>query len=164
MSTSDWSNAFGPWDDSPLVCAADVIHRWTRLLEYESPWSIMPRDDLTGLMRPVLSELLNEGRDLDHELRLRRLVHFAHDHGAFRSAQRISQAELMAEIEVVRDALDAALRKTGMGPRAADETLATLGAELDLAQRAAVRGWYRGAVRRHAVTGSWLDRLLEELE
>ena len=27
-----------------------------------------------------------------------------------------------------------------------------------------VRGWYRGAVRRHAVTGSWLDRLLEELE
>ena len=164
MSASNWSNPFGGWDDSPLVCAADVIRRWTRLVECESPWSSMPRDDLLGLIRPVLSELLNEGRDVDHGRRLRRLVHFAHDHGAFRSAQRLSQAELMAEIQVVRDALERALRRTGMGSRAAEETLAALDRELELAQRAAVRGWYRGRVRRQTAAGTWFDRLLEDLE
>ena len=164
MSDSYWSNPFGGWDDSPLVCATDVIRRWTRLIQYESPWSSMPRDDLLGMMRPVLSELLNEGRDLDHDTRLRRLVRSAHDHGAFRSAQRLSQAELMAEIEVVRDALDRALRSSGVGPRAAEEMLAALDGELELAQRAAVRGWYRGSVRRQTVAGSWFERLLEDLE
>lgn len=164
MSNSNWSNPFGGWDDSPLVCAADVVDRWIRLLEFESPWSVMPRDDFVGMMRPMLSELLNEARDVDHDLRLRRLVQVAHDHGAFRSAQRMTQAELMAEIEVVRDALESALRKTGMGPRAAGETLATFAAELELAQRAAVRGWYRGGERRQAVTGNWFDRLLEDLD
>lgn len=164
MSASNWSNPFGGWDDSPLVCAADVLHRWTQMLEDESPWSIMPRDDLLGLMRPMLSELLNEAREFDHDRRLRRLVHLAHDHGAFRSGQRVSQAELVAEIEIVRDALDGALRNSGMGARAAEETLASLAAELELAQRASVRGWYRGCARRQAVTESWFDRLLEDLD
>jgi hypothetical protein len=164
MSAFHWSNPFGGWDDSPLVSAADVIRRWSRLLAHENPWSGMPRDDFPGLMRPTLSELLNEARDADHETRLRRLVRRAHDHGAYRSAQGLSQAELMAEIEVVRDALEGALRKAGLGTRAAEETLATLDAELELAERAAVRGWHRGAVRRQAAQGSWFDRLLEELE
>lgn len=164
MSASNWSNPFGGWDDSPLVCAADVIRRWTRLIQSESPWSSMPRDDRLGMMRPMMSELLNEAHDLDHDTRLRRLVHCAHDHGAFRSAQRLSQAELMAEIEVVRDALDGALRSSGLGTRAVEEMLAALDGELELAQRAAVRGWYRGSVRRQTVVGSWFDRLLEDLE
>ena len=164
MSASNWSNPFNGWDDSPQVCVADVIQRWTCLIEDESPWSVMPRDDLLGLMRPLLSELLNEGREVDHERRLRRLVHLAHDHGAFRSAQRVSQAELVAEIEIVRDAIESALQRAGMGTRAAEETVASLGPELELAQRASVRGWYRGCARRQAATGSWFDRLLEELD
>ena len=164
MSASNWSNPYGGWDDSPLVCAADVIHRWTRMLGHEQPWAAMPVDDLLGLMRPMLSELLNEARDLDHDIRHRRLVQFAHDHGAFRSAQKISQAELVAEIEVVRDALEGVLRKSGMGSRAAQETLATLDAEFTLAERAAVRGWYRGSMKPTSPSRSWFDTLLDELE
>lgn len=159
-----WSNPFDGWDDSPLVCAADVIGHWTRLVEGENPWSVMPKDDFPGLMRPMLGHLLNDGRDSDHDRRLRSLVYTAHDHGAFRSAQRLSQAELMAEMELVRDALASALRKTGMSARATAETVVTLEAELELAERAAVRGWYRGSVRRATATGSWFDRLLEDLE
>lgn len=159
-----WSNPFNGWDDSPLVCAADVIRDWARLVENESPWSVMPRDDFLGLIRPMLSHLLNEGRDSDHDRRLRSLVYTAHDHGAFRSAQRLSQAELLAEIELVRDALASSLRKTGLSKRATAETLVTLDAELELAERAAVRGWYRGSVRRATAAASWFDRLLEDLE
>ena len=164
MSASNWSYPYGGWDDAPLVCVADVIRHWARMLEHEQPWSVMPADDLRGLMRPMLSELLNEARDIDHEVRHRRLVRFAHDHGAFRSAQRLTQAELVAEIEVVRDALEAALRTSGLGSRAARETVATLHAEFRLAERAAVRGWYRGSMRPTSRTRSWFDTLLDELD
>lgn len=164
MSDSNWSNPYGGWDDAPLVCASDVMSRWTQMLGHEQPWAAMPSDDVRGMMRPMLSELLNEGRDVDHDDRQRRLVRFAHDHGAFRSAQKISQAELVAEIGIVRDALEGALRKMGMGTRAARETLAALDAELTLAERAAVRGWYRGRVKGTPRSGSWFEKLLDELE
>ena len=164
MSTPDWSNPFDGWDESPHVCATDVLRGWSRMLGHERPWSDMPRDDLHGLMRPILSELLNEAHDSDHLARQRRLVHAAHDHGAFRSAQRLSQAELIAEIEIARDALDRALRKTGMGSRAAQETLAAIEPELELSQRAAMRGWCRGSAGRPIVSRTWFDRLLEELD
>lgn len=164
MSTSNWSDSFGGWDESPVVCVADVIRRWTRMIGRERPWSAMPRDDLHGLMRPILSELLNEARDADHSSRQRRLVHAAHDHGIFRAALRLSQAELITEIEIARDALEGALRRTGMSHRAVHETLVALEAELELAQRAAVRGWSRGRLRRPIATGNWFDRLLEELD
>ncbi len=164
MSASESLNPFHGWDDTPPVCVTHVVRRWTRMHDHEPPWAGMPRDDVLGMMRPLLSELLNEARDVDHDRRQRRLVMVAHDHGAFRSMQRCSEADLLAELELAREAVELSLRQAGMSARAASEVLATLDAEFALAQRASVRGWYRGRMRRTTMTGTWFERLLEELE
>jgi hypothetical protein len=164
VSASDSMNPFGGWDDTLPVCVTQVIRRWTTMHDHEPPWAGMSRDDVLGMMRPLLSELLNEARDVDHERRRRRLVMIAHDHGAFRSSQRCSEADVLAELELAREAVELSLRQAGMSARAAREMLATLDAEFALAQRASVRGWYRGRMRGTMMTGTWFDRLLEELE
>lgn len=164
MSASDAYNPFNGWDDSPPVCVDDVLRGWTHMLDSERPWSEMPRDDLHGMIRPLLSELLNEARDVDHDLRQRRLVTAAHDHGVFRSAQRCSELQVVAELTSVREAVRCALLKTGMGPLTVQETLYALERELGVAERAAVRGWYRGTLRRNTTGVSWFEKLLEELE
>lgn len=164
MSASEAFNPFNGWDDSPPVCVDDVLRRWIRMLDGERPWSEMQRDDLHGMMRPLLSELLNEARDVDHDQRQRRLVTAAHDHGAFRSAQRCSELQVVTELTSVREAVRCALLKAGMGPLTVQETLYALDGELGLAERAAVRGWYRGTLRRNTTGVSWFEKLLEELE
>lgn len=164
MSASDALNPFNGWDDSPPVCVDDVLRRWTRTLDSEHPWSEMPRDDQRGMMRRLLSELLNEARDVDHDQRQRRLVTAAYDHGAFRSAQRCSESQLVSELASVRDAVRCALLRAGMGPLIVHETLSALEREIGLAERAAVRGWYRGTLRRKTIGVSWFEKLLEELE
>jgi hypothetical protein len=164
MSASDAFNPFDGWDDSPPVCVDDVLRRWTRMLDSERPWSEMPRDDQFGMMRPLLSELLNEARDVDHDQRQRRLVTAAHDHGAFRSAQHCSESQVVTELASMRDAVECALRKAGLGPLTVQETLSALELEIRLAERAAVRGWYRGTLRRSVTEVSWFEKLLDELE
>jgi hypothetical protein len=164
MSAYDAFNPFNGWDDSPPVRVDEVLRGWTHMLDSERPWSEMPRDDQHGMMRPLLSELLNEARDVDHDQRQRRLVTAAHDHGAFRSAQRCSESQLVAELTSIREALRSALRKAGLGPLTVQETLYALDLEIRLAERAAVRGWYRGTIRRNTTGVNWFEKLLEELE
>lgn len=163
MSGFDPREAFGGWDDTPPVHVDEVLRRWSRILVREHPWSTMPLDDVRGMMRPLMSELLNEARDLDDEGRRGRLAAAARAHGAFRAAQECTEEDVVNEFGFVLAAIEGALRSVGLSARAAKETIIALDGDFWRAERAALRAWYGGRTRG-GVSTSWLERLREELD
>lgn len=162
MNIFDPRESLGGWDDAPPVHVDDVVRRWARLISREHPWREMPRDDVRGRMRPLMSELLNEARDLDDRDRRRRLAVAAREHGAYRAAQGCSEEQLADEFGLAIVAIGGMLRSVGISKRSAQATIESLGADFRLAQRSAVRAWYRFMVSGYASL-AWLDRLIEEL-
>lgn len=144
-------HSFGAWDDALPVRTEDVLGLWWVTLEEVAPWSAMTRDDAFGNMRRVVSEFLNESRDVYGAERTRRLLHAAREHGAFRRAQQCGREDVQCEFGVVADALDAALRIHGMAPLLVEGAMALLKADFHAARLAATEGW--------ADSGSgWPDR------
>ena len=134
-------HSFGAWDDALPVRTDDVLDLWWVTLVEDSPWSAMPRDDAFGHMRRVVSEFLNESRDLYGAERTRRLVQAARDHGAFRRAQLCRREDVQCEFGVVVDAVDAALRIHGMAPVLVESAMTLLKADFLVARHAATEGW-----------------------
>jgi hypothetical protein len=138
------ADEFGNWGDELPVAADRVVRRWWHILMDAAPWRMMPVDDGLGSMRRVMSELLNEGGDLDRGARHLRLTSAARDHGAFRRAQRCSLEDLSCEFGLLLDALDGEMRHAGMTSAVVRDILTVLDSEFCLAQEAAARGWNRG--------------------
>lgn len=137
--------AFGGCDDDLPVCPEALAQRWWTFLATESPWDGMRNDDAFGYMRRILSELLNEARDIDHDERRLRLVLASGSHGAFRRAQRCTLPDLVHEFELVVAAVHFIIRENGYDERMARDTITCLAPELRLSLRMAAQGWHRPA-------------------
>ena len=161
MSTPDPLNPFGGWDDTPYVWVSDVIRRWTRALCAERPWVEMSRDDIHGMMRPILSELLNEARDIDDVGRRRRLAIAAHEHGVFRSMQRCTEHDLVTEFAIVRESVEETLRQGGTDGWAIRDTMCALDRDFGAAKHGAMRGWHCTGARWNLTIGDTLGGPLE---
>ncbi len=129
----------GEWEFPPDIRVDAVLRRWQQILSRESPWDAMPLDDITGRMRRVLSELLNESADLDHVARRRRLMRGARDHGEFRAGLGVEEGDQMTEFGLLLVAIEGALREGGMSATAAQDTVAVLESEVWLAEYVARR-------------------------
>ncbi len=162
MNLFDPREHFGEWGAAPLVYVDDVMRRWSVILSREAPWSAMPCDDVRGVMRSVVSELMNDARDLDDTTRRQRLAVAAREHGAFRAGQGCSEEQVTEEFEYVLLAIEGALRGVGVNAHAAETAVAALDADFWLSERAALRAWHRAVVSR-SDRRRWLDVLLEEL-
>ena len=144
------SAPFGGWDNELPISANDVVRRWRQLLSTDRPWRYMPLYDVVGTMRAMLSELLDEGRDLDAAGRRGRMLCAAYDHGAFRRAQGCRREDITCEFGILLDALDSAMARRGMSRNLIRDALSILDADLELAQQAAVAGWL-GEPTRHRI-------------
>jgi hypothetical protein len=161
MSEFGEAETFGSWDDGLPLYPDDVVRRWWRILSTQKPWAEMPRDDAFGLMRRVLSHLLNQAREPDRDAR-RYMIAAAREHGAFRRAQRCRQEDLVCEFGLVLDALDGALQRTGIPSNLIRDVLGVLDSDLLLAQDAATKGWHHATPDRPIAADSWFNRLLGE--
>jgi hypothetical protein len=163
MMPFDATGAFGGYDDGVPVRSDTVLRRWWSFVENEAPWNAMPADDAFGSLRRILSELLNEAREIDHEERRVRLLAAARAHGAFRRGQLCGLADLVSEFEIVVVALRVVLCESGHGECMARDTVIVLDPEIRLSQLAAAQGWNRTPLTddRRALG---LDRFLTELE
>ena len=113
MMPFDRTEPPGGWDDGLPVWPDEVLRRWWRCRAAELPWRDMPADDAFGYMRRILSELLNEARDIDHESRQCRLRIAARAHGAFRREQLCGLTDLACELEAVVAVVNTALCDSG---------------------------------------------------
>lgn len=145
MNDSGWFEQLDGWDCELPICVDEVTRRWWRILQLETPWRDMPCDDALGAIRRVLSELLYQPRDPQDGLRMRRLAIAAFDHGLFRQAQGCDRDDIICEFGIVLDALDGALRHRGLSRGLVQDALSNLDAEIDLAQKSALRGFWRGS-------------------
>jgi hypothetical protein len=145
-------DAFGGWDDEPSLCAGVVVRHWRSTVVKYSPWDAMPADDVLGNMRRVLSELLNDARDIDHQARRVRMLAAAHEHGVFRRAQRCSSEHIYCEFGLVLDALASVLYRGGVCGDLVQNALTILDPDVRLAEHAAMIGW------NHMISSGRLDR------
>jgi hypothetical protein len=159
---SAWEQ-FGGWDHALPIAVDDLLSIWWRILSGEAPWINMVADDRRGSMRRVVAELVNEARDPDDDVRVRRLGVAAFEHGAFRAAQGCRRGDVVCEFGIVLDALDEALRRLGASPALTRDALAGLDPDLELAQRIAIRGWHRAVTKGTGVHALAVRRLLDDV-
>lgn len=164
MMPFDRTEPFGGWDDGLPVWPDDVLRRWWACLATEPPWRDMPADDAFGCMRRILSELLNEARDIDHESRQSRLQIAARAHGAFRREQLCGLTDLACELEAVVAAINAALCDSGQAESTTRDSVHLLASGLQLAQAAAVEGWNRAPLSAHRRVSHDPDRFVDGFE
>jgi len=134
---------FGGFDDEIAIAADILLKSWWSMLSVREPWSDMPMDDAYGVMRPVLSELLNEGRDCDRRKRAKRMMLAARRHGAFRRAQRCTLRSLQDEFDSVLDAAEAVMSEHGLSAEYIIDALVLLERDVSLALDASLAGWMR---------------------
>jgi hypothetical protein len=134
---------FGGFDDEIAIAANVLLKTWWNILAVREPWSDMPMDDAYGMMRPVLSELLNEGRDSDRRERARRMMLAARKHGAFRHAQKYALRDLHDEFDSVLNATEAVMSEHGLSGEFIADALVLLERDVRLALDAALAGWMR---------------------
>lgn len=137
--------SFGGFDDEIAIAADVLLKSWWTRISVREPWSDMPMDDAYGMMRPVLSELLNEGRDCDRRARARRMLLAARKHGAFRHAQRYAPRSLQDEFDSVLNAAEAVMSEQGLSAEFIADALVLLERDVRLALDAALTGWMRSA-------------------
>lgn len=135
---------FGGCDEELPIWPDQVMSRWWQLLGSQSPWREMPLDDAFGAIRKLLSELLNEGRDIDHERRQVRMLLAARDHGVIRRSQRCESAILAHEFDCLLHALHFVTRDLGLARVTLRDTLVVFDSELARAEQAATQGWHSG--------------------
>ena len=163
MTDSFWSNSFGWSDDALPICIEDVIERWWDLLARECPWSAMSYDDAHGNMRGLLRELINQARDLDDRARVRRLTVMAFEHGVFRGGQGCRREDLICELELLVDVVDASLLGLGVPPGVIRDALVCLEPDLNRAQSASLRGWRHSTSTDQLARNAAIDRLIDGL-
>jgi hypothetical protein len=100
-------------DDGAAVLPDDVMLAWRESVRDEFPWCTMPLDDRTGVMRPIIDELLDVSGGLACPIRQRRIRSAAAAHGAFRRAQRCANRVVSDDFAMLRLALNVALRRAG---------------------------------------------------
>lgn len=118
------------WDGIPLE-ANYVLCLWSRSLCRRDPWCGMPKDDASGSMRIIISELLNEAREPYDRRRVDRLTSALRDHVDFRRRQEFSPRLVTDEIDTLKGAIGTALRESGASPLLVDDFAFVLTAELD---------------------------------
>lgn len=91
----------------------------------------MPHDDATGLMRVVVSELVNEAMEPNDGRRDMRLANALRDHREFRSDQGFNDRVVVDELDALKAAIEAALHEQVASPALAVDFATVLGAELD---------------------------------
>lgn len=136
--------SFGDCDDDLPIWPHQVIWSWWQLLRSQSPWREMPLDDAFGDIGKLLRELLNEGRDIDHERRQVRMLLAARDHGAFRRSQRCELVTLAYEFDCLLHALHRVTSELGLARGILQDALTVLDSELARAEQAAAQGWNSG--------------------
>jgi hypothetical protein len=136
---------FGGFDDEIAIAADRLLKSWWSMLSVREPWSEMPMDDACGMMRPVLSELLNEGRDCDRRERIRRMILAAREHGAFRRRQRFTPRSLQDEFDSVLNAAETVMSEHGFSAEYITDALVLLERDVSLALDASLAGWMRSA-------------------
>lgn len=134
---------FGGFDDEIAIAANVLLTTWWDLMSEREPWRDMPTDDAFGLMRRILSELLNEGRDCMRRERFARMTSAAREHGAFRHAQRCSARHVFEEFAFVLDAAEAVMEENGHSEDFIADTLVVLESDVEVALEAALDGWMR---------------------
>lgn len=132
---------FGGYDDEIPIDCDSAAQRWWELLEGALPWARMELDDAFGMMRGVIRELLNEGREARHEARDLRLALAARAHGQFRRRQQCDLVAVSREFDALIEAIADELRADGYGETVIRDMLIGLGGELAAAQLATVSGW-----------------------
>ncbi len=132
---------FGGFDDEIAIAADILLKSWWSILSVHEPWSDVPVDDAYGMMRPVLSELLNEGRDCDRRGRTRRMILAARQHGAFRRGQRFTPRSLQDEFDSVLNAAEAVMSERGLSAEYITDALVLLESDVELALDASLAGW-----------------------
>ena len=132
---------FGGFDDEIAIAADVLLRSWWRLLSERDPWRDTPLDDSLGMMRRVLSELLNEARDCDRRGRIARMTVAARAHGAFRHAQRYSPRNVYEEFDFLLPAAEAVMTEQGLSPEFVTDAIAILESEVGIALDSALDGW-----------------------
>ena len=132
---------FGGFDDEIALAADVLLARWWDLISERQPWSEMLPDDAFGMMRRVISELLNEGRDCSQRERTIRMAEAARDHGRFRHAQRCSARNVFEEFALVLDSAEVALAESGHSDEFIADAIVVLENEVEVALEAALDGW-----------------------
>lgn len=151
---------FGGCDDELPIWPNQVMWRWWQLLASQSPWREMPLDDAFGGIGKLLRELLNEGRDIDHERRQVRMLLAARDHGVFRRSQRCESVVLPHEFDCLLHALYLVTRELGLTRGNLQDTLTVFDSELARAEQAAAQGWNSGV----ALTARNDQRFADDVE
>lgn len=136
-------HSYGGFDDEIAIAANVLLTAWWDLTSERGPWREMPKDDAFGLMRPILSELLNEGRDCKRRERFARMATAARNHGAFRRAQRCSARNLFEEFAFVLDAAEVVMAESGHSEDFIADTLVVLERDVEVALEAALDGLMR---------------------
>ena len=132
---------FGGFDDEIAIAADTLLKSWWSMLSVREPWSDVPMDDAYGMMRPVLSELLNEGRDCDRRERSRRMMLAARKHGAFRRGQRFPPRSLQDEFDSVLNAAEVVMSEHGLSAEYITDALLLLERDVGLALDGSLVGW-----------------------
>lgn len=132
---------FGGFDDEIAIAADTLLKSWWSMLSVREPWSDVPMDDAYGMMRPVLSELLNEGRDCDRRERSRRMMLAARKHGAFRRGQRFTPRSLQDEFDSVLNAAEVVMSEHGLSAEYITDALLLLERDVGLALDGSLVGW-----------------------
>jgi hypothetical protein len=135
-------------DDDAIVTPDAVMRAWRESVRDEFPWCTMPLDDRTGVMRPIIDELLDVSTGLACPIRLRRIRSAAAAHGAFRRAQRCAKRVVSDDFAMLRLALNVALRRAGQSRPTTRGVLRCLVPDWRMARSAARDGFVVDHPRR----------------
>jgi hypothetical protein len=139
---NDWQASLDDWDWEAIPADVDaVLFKWWTTLRAAPPWSAMPADDALGVMRLVVSELLNEARHPSDGLRGLRLAEAAQAHGRFRRRQQCDRTALGGELAALVDALKNTMLDANQSPSLVRDCLLLLDGDLELARKFALLGW-----------------------
>jgi hypothetical protein len=139
----DFGDAFEPDERSePATITAEmVVFVWESLITGEFPWYEMPLDDRRGYVGSLVGELLDISDGVESDERRQRLETVARRHGAFRRAQKCSEAVVSSDFSTLREALREALLIAGATPPVVRQATRWLIPDWRFARRAARTGF-----------------------
>jgi len=130
------------WDWERIPANVDaVLSRWLKTIRKNAPWRSMPTDDALGYMRPVISELLNEACHPSDGRHVLRLSGVARAHGLYRRRQRCNWQAVVAELDALLVAFEAAMLDAKQSRSLVRDCLVLLQADVRLVHEFAHIGW-----------------------